>query len=359
MRLLQKASLLALLLVLGIGMTACDSSSDDDESETTFTFVNQGATVSPDDSPVTIEVAIQNPPAGEASVEVLFADPASSADMSDVMGFETKTVTFPAGSENGATQSVTVEISDQAAVPDAEQAYFALQNASTGSIGETREFELRIGASITPLAEFQEAETGTVGIIEGVVTRQSTNGGYTWIQDETGGIVARIFEGAWADSVSAGVIVPGTRVQVTGAVSYYNGLAQINGVESVEDFQVLEQNVEIPEPVTLTLAEVAANGETYENTLIRVEGLTITDSRTTFEGGGGAGNFTITDGSGGGSNVLLRIESYSYWDGKDVPQGTVIFEGPLGQYNGDGFDVDGSNTGYQLTAVTEQALITE
>jgi len=183
---------------------------------------------------------------------------------------------------------------------------------------------------------------GTV-TVEGVVTRVTTDGPY--IQDETGGLY--VFESEAFGQALGTSIEKGTRLEVTGTLEYYNGLLELTDVPE-GGYEVVAQDQSLPDPSTLTLGEIAENGEDYEGELVRVEDLTINaDGDDTFQAGGSAGNYTVEDGTG---SLTLRIPGGSALEGEPIPS-QATFQGPLGQFNGEGFDADEPDTGYQLLAI--------
>jgi len=184
--------------------------------------------------------------------------------------------------------------------------------------------------------------------IEGVVTRAS--GAIARVQDETGGISVFNFSGAWRDSIEAGAVRPGDYVVVSGERDQFNGLEQISGDVK---FNVISRNNSFPTPTPLTLADIAANGENYENTLVAVSGLTITTTDTEFLAGT---SYDITDESGTG---ILRVQTTSTNEsvniiGNTIPTGEFTYIGILGQFDNSG----DNNTGYQLIPSTPGDLQT-
>ena len=343
-----------LVMAVALGLTGCDSgvapTQSTGDAQTTVQFAASGAAVTESDGSASIDLTITNPDGSEVSVDVIFAAPASEADTDDFSveggslspisgsdAFFVATVTFPASAEDGATQSLTItDLSDDDPTEPRESAIFALQDIETSGsaqIGEPSSFDLSIG--FPTIAEARETPLGNNLTVQGTVIR--IDGGTSFVQDESGGIA--VFDDPFSEGVSIG-----DRVVVGGTMDVFAGLLEI--VDVGEDgFTVLSSGNEV-EPTTATLAELADNGESFEATLVRVEGMTFEDSGT-FQGGT---NYTISDGSGGA--VQLRVTSNSFYTGQPIPSGEVTFEGVMSQFNGNFGGIE-PNTGYQLLALNE------
>ena len=194
------------------------------------------------------------------------------------------------------------------------------------------------------IQEARERGGGRTVTVEGVVTRVGEDGPY--IQDETAGLYVFESEGGFGEELGSS-IQKGTRLEVTGTLTYYNGLLELTDVPE-GGFEVVAQDEPLPSPSTLTLGEIAANGEDYEAELVRVEDVTIqADGDQTFQAGGSAGNYTVEDGT---DSLTLRIPGGSALEGEPIPD-QATFQGALGQFNGEGFDADEPDSGYQLLAI--------
>ncbi len=200
---------------------------------------------------------------------------------------------------------------------------------------------------IVDIAGARSLPNGSPVRIEGVVTRAM--GAFTRMQDETGGITIRQTSGAFFDDVADGTIAPGTVLRVTGTTSEFNQLKQINAGD-LQSYEVLG-TTDVPEPQTVTLAEIAADGEAYESELIAVEEFAIEDigddvfqPATTYQ----ISDATLDDGS-----VTLRIPNAddTAIDGTPIPDALATFTGVLGQ-----FSSDDPAAGYQLNPVQEDDI---
>ncbi len=328
---------LPLLLAVAVLFIGCDGGGPDvDVADVpAVSFAGGGKTVADDDSTASIAVTISGAPETTVRVEVLFAAQASTAEPEDVGGFTTQAVTFPAGAEAGATEEVTFDLDVELEPGEALQAYFALQQVEgPARIGDGREFVLRIGQDVLPIAEARAQELETVVTVEGTVTRLE-GGDTVYLQDETGGIALFI-----PGSDLYGEATVGAHVQVTGAIGEFGGLIEI---VDLQEYAILSEGNDLPAPATITIEELLADGETYESTLVRIEGLT-TDAEGAFQAGGAEGNYTVTDGTG---EVTLRIPGNSFYGGQPIPEDEFTFEGVLSEYF----------SGYQLFALLDGDLI--
>ena len=197
--------------------------------------------------------------------------------------------------------------------------------------------------------EARELGAGRTATVEGVVTRVGADGPY--LQDDTGGLYIFESQGVFGQALGSS-IEKGTRLKVTGTLTYYNGLLELTDVPD-DGFEIVAQGEPLPPPTALTLGEIAAGGEEYEAELVRVEDLAIdAGGDETFVA---SKNYTVDDGTG---TLTLRVPGGSGVVGEPIPdRGT--FQGPLGQFNGEGPDADTPDSGYQLLAVEPGDLIEE
>lgn len=328
-------------------------------------FSSAGAGGVPTDSTVQIGVTLTDSVGASVAVEILFASQASSATFADLGGFSTpdsttKEVTFSADAGAGATEQVSVNIANTDLSEGSKEALFALQrleSEGTVEIGEPREFSLSIGAKpITEArAEGREAiingNQATV-TVRGTVTRAF--GSYARFQDDSGptgasGLMIRQTFGElssdFQEDIAEGTIQPGTELLVTGQISQFSGLLQINN-EDLDGYAVVSQgNPPAPQEVSLEDIQAPA-GEDYESELLRVEGLSLPSASGSFSGG------TTYDVEGpDGTTYMFRIQDSEETNiiGQPIPEGTFTFEGILGQFNVfSGVDAD---EGYQLLPV--------
>lgn len=96
---------------------------------------------------VNLTVQILNPGPDAVSVDVGFDSVNSTASVGDVGDYVTQTITFPAGSANGDSQTIAVTVFDDAESETSEDAIFILENLVTGgdaAIGGNEAFSITI-----------------------------------------------------------------------------------------------------------------------------------------------------------------------------------------------------------------------
>ncbi|OZC01788.1 T9SS type A sorting domain-containing protein [Rubricoccus marinus] len=190
------------------------------------------------------------------------------------------------------------------------------------------------------IAEARAAGAGTEVTLTGVVTR--AEGAFAYVQDATGAITVRQTSGAFFAEIAAGTIAAGTRVTLVGTTSEFRGLFQLNegGLASY----TVDGVTDVPAAQSITLAELASNGEAYEAELVELTGLTVAETGT-FSAGT---NYTATDDSGTGT---LRIPNANdtALEGTDIPGAAFTFTGVVGQFT----TATPATDGYQLLAIAE------
>lgn len=356
--------------------TGCDSTgpSDEDTTRPTVEFSSGGAGGVPIDGTIDVGVTLTDSVGAPVSVEVLFATQASSATPADVGGFSgdppTKSISFPDTAPAGATQSFAVDISNADISAGSKEALFALQQLDAEGaveIGEPREFGLSIGAK--PIAEARtEAREALVNDNQATVTVRGTVtrafGVFARFQDDSGptgasGLVIRQADGNLADQfqqeITDGTIQPGTELLVTGSVSQFSGLLQING-EDLDSYQIVSQG-DPPAPQTVSLSDLEGpNGENYESELVRVEGLSFPNASGSFAEDTG---YTLQTEGGTTVENIFRVQGPDETNviGGSIPGGAFNYEGIVGQFNVfSGVDAD---EGYQLIPVRSSDIQTE
>jgi len=336
----QLLRLPALFVAAALLLVGCDSGvapgTETTDGTPTVTFARSGVGAAPSDT-VSVDVVLNNPDGNAVSVDVLFAEPASSATPDDVNGLtlnDVQTVSFPAGAADGATQSVEVILT--ADITEGQKtARFALQNLQTNgaaTIGAQREFAINVGPE--SIASALAKGVGANVTIQGTVTRAF--GSYARLQDASGdlgasGITIRQtfgdLSGDFQSAISNGTIEPGTVLLVTGTISEFRGLTQINNTD-LTAFTVVEQGT-APDPIEVSLADVADG--TYLNLLVRIPDIELLNPPTTFSS---STTYTVTDGAG--TEVPFRVQGgdESNVGGSPAPQGTFTFEGVMGTFSG-------------------------
>lgn len=158
--------------------------------------------------------------------------------------------------------------------------------------------------------------------VSGVVISDAANGNINnqnlVIQDGTAGITLR-FSNAHSFNLGDSVEV----ILNNGVVSEYNGLLQVDGLLTTN--ATLIASGVTPAVRTATVAQILANAEDWESTLVQITGATI--------GGDATYGFNdITDASG---TMDFYTSNGANFKGQTVPTGTVNITGILGQYNTD------------------------
>jgi hypothetical protein len=103
--------------------------------------VSGAQTVSETDGTATLTVVLNDPDGASVDADVAFDAGSSSASLSDIGGYSTQTVSFPGGAADGATETVTVPLTDDSQIEATEEAVFELANlqssggAQIGTVG--------------------------------------------------------------------------------------------------------------------------------------------------------------------------------------------------------------------------------
>lgn len=182
------------------------------------------------------------------------------------------------------------------------------------------------GPPVVSVADARAAGVGATVRIEAVVSRAM--GAFAYVQDATGGLTIRQTSGAFRDAVENGDIAGGTILGLTGTLSEFNNLLQINNAD-LDAYEILG-STDVPEAQTVTLSELATNGEDYEAELILVESVSFSATGT-FEA---STNYDITDPTDMSNTVALRVVGAddTMIDGTDIPTMPVDIAGVLGQF---------------------------
>lgn len=166
--------------------------------------------------------------------------------------------------------------------------------------------------------------------IEGIVTCGvgvfSTTNFEVYVQDETAGVNAFLYQSIPAD------IEEGDRVRISGTIAQYRGLTEVG---DITDVQVLDHNQQTPAPLILNCSQVAASflpdhSEPNEGRLIQINGVRVISGSNPV--------FTIQDGSG---DCLLFIDPDV---NVEPPSGVFGVIGILKQYDStqpftDGYEI--------------------
>ncbi len=188
-------------------------------------------------------------------------------------------------------------------------------------------------AEAISIADAREQGVDAEVTIEGTVTRAF--GDFVRIQDGSGdlgasGMVIRQTGGSFNDEIADGTITEGTTLRITGTISEFNGLLQINEGD-LASYEITGE-ASVPEPITITLTELANSGLDYESVLVRINGLTLNTEDTEFSNGT---SYTAADGDGNEGVFRVQQEGETQLIGEPVPSGSFDYEGVIGQFQGE------------------------
>ncbi|MCC7012629.1 MAG: hypothetical protein IT454_08720 [Planctomycetes bacterium] len=159
----------ALLAVAG----GCSGGGGGSGASSVFTFATPSATVTEGGASLSVTVRLSTKngaTTGDKSVEVFDAATGDATAGTDYSVFAPQVVTFPAGSVNGATQTVTLTALDDALVEGASETIeLGLRNPSAGVVGNASHFSASI--SDVDTAEIEFAATSSSAPDESPVPR--------------------------------------------------------------------------------------------------------------------------------------------------------------------------------------------
>lgn len=105
-------------------------------------------------------------------------------------------------------------------------------------------------------------------------------------------------------------------------LSEFNGLLQVNNVPNAN--ATLVGTGTLPAPRVATIAEIVANAEAWESTLVKISNATV------VEGGTYSGSKTLNDGTG---TIVLFTRSQATFAGSNVPASASTFIAVVSQFN--------------------------
>ncbi len=159
----------------------------------------------------------------------------------------------------------------------------------------------------------------------GIVTSNSYQGDSRvqyYMQDATAG--AMLFY--YAEYME---LLPGDLVEVVGEVQHYNGATELVPA-SLDGITVLAQNVPLPAPIILTIADFLDNAEMYENMVVAFQNVSLADGSPEWPAEGSSANLVIEDETG---TLTMRIDSDTDIDGQTEPTWPADVVGCGGQYD--------------------------
>lgn len=279
------------------------------------------------------------------TVEVFFAG-GTATEQADFT-FSPATLTFGPTITSATIQFAAVDDSD---VEGDETVTLHLQNPSgTLTLGVPAQVTITLkdddapASSVLSIADARAAGQGTAVTVRGVITRAL--GDFTRIKDDAAALTIRQSTGPFNVDLASGELAQGDSIEVTGLLSDYNGLLQINDAD-LTGYTRLSRGHALPPAQIVTVAQVLAGGEAFESELIRIENLTTTASGSFVE----RQSYDVNDSTG---TIELRTPNAadSEIDGELIPSGTFVYEGVLSQFSMSGVG------GYQLLPVDRRDVI--
>jgi YVTN family beta-propeller protein len=181
-------------------LAGCGSTDVTDDLLPTVAFEQATASAVEGEAPATVTVRLAGAAAEAVSVEVALDAEASSASPSDIDGFDSATVTFPAGSASGATETLALSTTPDEALEGDETAVFVLRNPSGATLGMPDELTLTISEGFDPsLVDYDAIATPDFGDhVQPLLAARcgDCHGG----DDPAAGLVATTWEGLVAGS---------------------------------------------------------------------------------------------------------------------------------------------------------------
>ena len=156
------------------------------------------------------------------------------------------------------------------------------------------------------------------GIVVSDRQNNNLNNRNIYVQDASGGIVVRFVASHCYD------LGDEIEVNISGQeVSEFNGLRQVNNVPLENAVLISAGNSVTPREATI--ADINANYNTWESTLVRISGATISGG-TTY-----SGNRTVTDATG---SIAMFTQSAATFSGVSLPAGPVTLTALVSDFNG-------------------------
>lgn len=169
----RRAALMLAAAALVVGCDGFESGVPPNEvaedAEATLSFAQEEQSITEEESPVSIEVMLNDPAGTEVSGEVLYANGVSNTDASDFNlpesaavgdgnAYVAGSVSFSSSAEDGATQSVELDIQDEEENEDQEDGIFVLQNVQGATVGSRDRMTVSIGAIELLFEDFADGE---------------------------------------------------------------------------------------------------------------------------------------------------------------------------------------------------------
>ena len=135
-------------------------------------FSSGSATVNEDAGTVNLTVVLSAATAAQVTAEVAL-DSSSTVTTADIGNFATQTVTFPAGSAAGSTQTVAVTFTDDSEAELSEKAVFKIQNIVGNAVA---------GAPVTSTINIRPSDNSVSNLLISEVPDPSNNGNYRYVE---------------------------------------------------------------------------------------------------------------------------------------------------------------------------------
>jgi hypothetical protein len=189
-------------------------------------------------------------------------------------------------------------------------------------------------ATLVTISSIRTSFTGSGSVgsnkkIAGIVISDSPNGNTDsknlFVQDATGGICVRF------TAAHSFVVGDSVEINVGGqTISEFNGLLQIGGTTpSVPVGYSAKLGIGTVTPRLITIADILSNmsgsTDTYESTLVKIVGVTITGATTTY-----SGSTTLSDGTG---TLTMFTRSAATFSTATFPTGVVNITGVISDFN--------------------------
>ncbi len=291
-------------------------------------FETDEVSVGESDGNVTVNVEITNPLDISTSLDVVVVAGGTAEEGVHFNFTDPTTLMFPESSAD--PLSFSFEVIDDAFANDDRTIVFEIQNAENDAILTVGTLTITIQdddteVMITDIEVVSETDAdgaivngGETYTIAGIVygPNMRLNGLSFTVKDQTGGI--GIFSPVDVDGYE---VAEGDSVVITGVASQFNGLAQLDNLESIE---LISQGNEIDEPVVVTELSEATESE-----LIKIECVTITEPGQWSNSGSGF-NVTVTDGT---NEFAMRIVNAVDLYGTEPPTFSFDLVGIGGQFD--------------------------
>lgn len=210
---------------------------------------------------------------------------------------------------------------------------FKTQSGASGSYGDVAPIPvITVHGAAIPMSEVKvndangaSTRIGDLVTVRGIITVANEFGSPSFIQDNSAGMSVY-------DSIFSAAVKIGEEIQVTGRVTQFNGLNQI---ELPNQYSVISSGNYV-EPVIVTPTQIKNDGvsgvENYEGKLVHIIGVTVTTlSGTPVTNWAANTNYRLI-GTSSSDTVQLRIDNNTNLVGGVAPAGKFDLIGVVGQF---------------------------